>query len=128
MLYSGVVLFVPRATLPHKTATMFAALDRAGRFDEPAVTHGLGRRLPVQLTGVDVFNAFERVAFDCFPELAALWEGLEARIREPIRLAGAGPTLFWIGPPGEADRVTDLASGLDCTIIPTVTADSLWRP
>ncbi len=123
----GVVLFVPRATLPNKTATMFAALDRDGRFDEPTVTHALARRLPVQLTGADVFNAFERVAFDYFPELATLWERLEARIGEPVRLAGAGPTLFWIGPPRESDRVTGLASGLDCTVIPTTTADSLWR-
>ena len=123
----GVVLFVPRTTLPDKTKTMFAALDRDGRFDESVGSRALAARLPTSLAGADIFNAFERVAFDCFPELATLWEGLEARIGEPVRLAGAGPTLFWIGPASEVDRISQLAAGLDCEVIPTATADSVWR-
>ena len=123
----GVVLFIPPDTLPNKTATLFAALDRDGRVDEPTVSTVLARRLPAQMTGADLYNSFERVAFDCFPGLAGLWEQLEARTGEPIRLAGAGPTLFWIGPGDETGRVGEAAAGLDCTVIPTATAGSLWR-
>ena len=124
----GVVLFIPPDTLPNKTATLFAALDRDGRVDESTVSVALARRLPAQISGVDLYNSFERVAFDCFPGLARLWEQLEVRTGEAIRLAGAGPTLFWIGPPGETDRVHEAAHGLDCTVIATTTAGSLWRP
>ena len=123
----GVVLFIPRDTLPNKTATLFAALDRAGQVDGAAVGAALARRLPTHLTGADLYNSFERVAFDCFPGLAGLWEQLEASTGEAIRLAGAGPTLFWIGPLTTADRVAERAAGLDCTVIATATAPSLWR-
>ena len=123
----GVALFVPRATLPDKTATLFAALDRDGRVDPPIVSAALRRRLPAAVTGADLFNSFERVAFDCFPGLAALWEELEARTGEPVRLAGAGPTLFWIGPPEAVEGIAGAARGLDCAVIPTATAGSPWR-
>lgn len=123
----GIVLFIPAETLPNKTATLFAALDRDGQVDGPTVTTALARRLPTRVTGADLYNSFERVAFDCFPGFAALWEQLEARTGEAIRLAGAGPTLFWIGPADEAERVAAAAVGLDCTVIPTAAAGSLWR-
>ena len=123
----GVVLFIPPDTLPNKTATLFRALDRDGRVDEPTVTRSFAGRLPARVTGADLYNSFERVAFDCFPGLATLWEQLEARTGEAIRLAGAGPTLFWIGPTEEAERVSRSAAGLDCTVIPTATAGSPWR-
>ncbi|MCY3646222.1 MAG: 4-(cytidine 5'-diphospho)-2-C-methyl-D-erythritol kinase [Chloroflexi bacterium] len=123
----GVVLFIPPDTLPNKTATLFRALDRDGQVDEPTVSTALAKRLPVQVTGADLYNSFERVAFDCFPGLAGLWEQLEMRTGEPIRLAGAGPTLFWIGPLDETERVRAAAAGLDCTTIPTATAGSPWR-
>ena len=121
------MLFIPPDTLPNKTATLFRAVDRDGRVDEPAVTRSLARRLPARVTGADLYNSFERVAFDCFPGLAALWEQLEARTGEAIRLAGAGPTLFWIGATEDAERVSRAAASLDCTVIPTATAGSLWR-
>ena len=123
----GVVLFIPPDTLPNKTATLFRALDRDGQIDAPTVSTALAKRLPLQVTGADLYNSFERVAFDCFPGLAGLWEQLEARTGEAIRLAGAGPTLFWIGPVDQTEHVRMAAEGLDCTIIPTATAGSPWR-
>ena len=123
----GVVLFIPPDTLPNTTATLFRALDRDGQVDEPTVSTAVAKRLPGHVTGADLYNSFERVAFDCFPGLAGLWEQLEARTGEAIRLAGAGPALFWIGPVDQTERVRQAAAGLDCTIIPTATAGSLWR-
>ena len=116
----GVVLFVPPFTLERKTARMFAALDRHP-FDTGAVSDAFVRLESGNVTSADVFNAFERVAFDLFGELAALWEQLEQRIDEPVRLAGAGPTLFWIGSEERAATVAAAALGLACTVIQTAT-------
>lgn len=123
----GVVLFIPPATIERKTARMFAALD-ALPSDDGAVAAAFAARLPAAMTSADVHNSFERVAFDLFPGLAPLWEALEARIGEPVRLAGAGPTLFWIGPESRAPAVASAAAGLACSVVETATAGSLWRP
>ncbi len=116
-----VVLFVPLATIERKTARMFAALDRLP-FDNGEVSAAFARREASPVAGSDIHNAFERVAFDLFPGLAPLWEALESRSGEPVHLAGAGPTLFWIGQHVDAERVVDATSGLGCTVIPTWTA------
>lgn len=117
-----VVLFVPQTTIERKTARMFEALDRLP-FDDGGVSEAFAHREPGPIHSVDVFNAFERVAFDLFDGLAATWEELEQRIGEPVRLAGAGPTLFWIGTSEKlAVRAFEAASGLACTPILTRTA------
>lgn len=117
----GVVLFVPRDTIERKTARMFAELDRHP-FDSGSVTAAFVARAPSVLSGADIYNAFERVAFDVFPGLHALWEDLEGRLREPVRLAGAGPTLFWIGAEERTGDIVQAARGVPCTVIPTATA------
>ncbi len=112
----GVVVFVPGQTIEKKTPRMFAALDRHP-FDNGSVTESFAAEAPLSITGIDIFNAFERVAFDLFPWLANLWADLERRTGEPIRLAGAGPCLYWIGAPDSAAGVAALASGADCQVI-----------
>ena len=115
-----VVLFVPPTTIERKTARMFAALDRmpldSRLFGELFVADH-----PHYQCSADVFNAFERVAFDLFPWLAELWQDLEQRIGEPVRLAGAGPCLFWIGPSGEGSRIAAACTGAACEVIATHT-------
>jgi 4-diphosphocytidyl-2-C-methyl-D-erythritol kinase len=123
----GVVLFIPRATLERKTARLFAALD-ALPFDAGGVAETFARTAPAAFTSAGVFNAFERVAFDVFPGLATLWERLEARLGEPVHLAGAGPSLFWIGPADAAAAIAARAAGEPCTVIETATAGPAWNP
>jgi len=123
---AAVVLFVSPGTLERKTARLFAALD-AMPFDPGGVSALFARRPATQVTGWDIYNAFERVAFDVFPGLGRLYEALEERTGQPIHLAGAGPTLFWIGPESEAIRIAEAGEGLPCTTIRTRTAPSLWR-
>lgn len=116
-----VVLFVPHTTIERKTARMFAALDRLP-FDSGVISEAFARREPGPIESADVFNGFERVAFDLFDGLAHTWEKLEQRIGEPVRLAGAGPTLFWIGTSARtAGRAVAAAGGLACTPILTRT-------
>ena len=116
-----VVLFIPPESIEQKTPRMFAALGRTP-FDSGAVARHFASQPQANFGSSDVFNAFERVAFELFPWLAALWEDLETRIGEPVRLAGAGPTLFWIGPFGKGVDVASRANGTNCTVIPTRTA------
>jgi 4-diphosphocytidyl-2-C-methyl-D-erythritol kinase len=121
LLPHDVVLFVPPFSIERKTARMFAALDHHA-FDPGGIASTFAIEPPRHVRSADVFNAFERVVFDLFPPLAALWQDLEARTGEPVRLAGAGPTLFWIGPSGSGEAVARSAAGAGCTVIPTRTA------
>lgn len=114
-----VVLFVPRDTIERKTARMFAALD-GHPFDSGSVVGQFVAERPQRVESVAVFNAFERVAFELFPWLSALWADLERRTGEAVRLAGAGPCLFWIGPSG-GERVAAAATGAACDVILTKT-------
>ncbi len=123
----GVVLFVPHISLERKTARMFAELSKLP-FDNGGIAARWAKDPPHRLGGEDIYNSFERVAFDVFPALAGLWEQLEARLGEPVRMAGAGPTLFWIGHERAARTVAAAVEGLPCDVFPTYTAGSLWRP
>jgi 4-diphosphocytidyl-2-C-methyl-D-erythritol kinase len=117
-----VVLFVPNGSLEKKTARMFKALGQTP-FDTGSVAAAFADRPSKQLfSSTEVFNAFERVALDLFPGLAQLWQEIEVRIELAARLAGAGPTLFWIGPPGEGPAIARACRGVDCTVIETRTA------
>lgn len=116
-----VVLYIPEGTLERKTARMFAALDRHP-FDDGRVAEAFAQRPPGPIASGDVYNAFERVAFDLFPGLAELWRALEERAGEPLRLAGAGPTLFWIGDEARAEAAATAGEGLPCAVIATATS------
>lgn len=116
-----VVLFVPPFSIERKTVRMFAALDRQA-FDPGGIASRFAAEPPRHVRSADVSNAFERVVFDLFPPLVSLWQDLEARTGEPVRLAGAGPTLFWIGPSGSGEAIARAAAGAACTVIATRTA------
>lgn len=117
-----VVLFVPPQSIERKTARMFEALGRLP-FDDGRVAAAFAENPPVRFESAMVFNAFERVAFDLFPWLAALWADVEARASSPVHLCGAGPCLFWIGQQGEGSRIAALAQGAACEVIPTRTVN-----
>jgi 4-diphosphocytidyl-2-C-methyl-D-erythritol kinase len=111
-----VVLFIPAQTIEHKTARLFAELDALPA--EPLVVakrFAHGQR--TSITSGEVVNSFERVAREVFEGLGGLWDELERRCGEPVHLAGAGPTLFWIGEPGRGSRVAAEAAGTPCQVI-----------
>lgn len=117
-----VVLFVPGTSIERKTARMFSALGSL-RFAGGAVAEAFAAAPPHLVTMEATFNAFERVAFDLFPWLATLWETLEESTGEHVRLCGAGPCLFWIGPAGHGELVARKAAGADCQVILTRTVN-----
>lgn len=121
----AIVLFVPPETLDRKTPRLFAAIDSTG-FDDGSVARAFVAHPPAVFEAASVFNAFERVAFDLFPGLADLAGDLEARIAQRVRLAGAGPTLFWIGDPADAAAIVEVARGTRCDVLLTATAEAAW--
>ena len=125
--HQGVVLFVPPTQLEGKTRRLFRELDTLDP-DTQSVTMAALEDPGRVWSGEDVFNSFERVAFDVFSGLDTLQADLEARIGSSVRLAGAGPTLFWLGPLSQRENIASRAEGADCTVIPTETAASLWPP
>ena len=121
-----IVLFVPSATIESKTARMFAVFD--AMVPEPETLPGPDAPIALVSTTKDVVNTFEELAPSVFPGLADLQAAIQIRISERVRLAGAGPTLFWIGDTGQGANIATRAVGLPCTVIETATARSLWQP
>ena len=117
-----VVLFVPPASIANKTGSLFKALAKTP-FDDGQETERFLSGHPRLLAIGETYNAFERVAFGTFEGLAELRTAIEAATGHAVRLAGAGPTLFWLGPPGEGKRVAAAAVGLGCDVISTRTAN-----
>lgn len=120
-----VVLFVPRATLEGKTARLFQELARRP-YDDGVASAAFLVAHPRTLHADELHNAFERVAFDAFPGLGTLRAEVEACTGAAVRLAGAGPTLFWIGPPDEGEAIARLARSADCSVYTTQTVGPTW--
>ena len=90
-----VLVVTPPIDLPHKTASLYARLD-AGVFTRGTLTRKLGARIGM---GGDVppqflFNAFDDVAFDAFPDLERYWNACYSLGAREIHLAGSGPSIF----------------------------------
>lgn len=122
LAHHGVVLFIPSATLERKTAQLFERLGRLP-FDHSYRTSRFVAGPRGEFSASDLYNSFERVAFDVFPGLGDLRRSIESRIGGEVRLSGAGPTMFWIGPASATERVAALAAGVDCAVVATRTAD-----
>ena len=66
-------------------------------------------------------NSFEQVAFTFFEGLKDLQLNIEKRIKAPVHLTGAGPTLFWIGMDINSLQSNFQNHNLPCQIIQTST-------
>jgi len=115
-----VVLFIPPGTLERKTGRLFEALDALPVAPMGAASE-FARTSPNALTTDDVRNSFEQVARDLFAGLAGLWSELEESCGMRVHLAGAGPTLFWIGAAGAGPSIATLAAGAACKVVTTRT-------
>jgi 4-diphosphocytidyl-2-C-methyl-D-erythritol kinase len=102
------VIVVPEIVLPPaKTASMYSRLTpadyTAGSFTGNLV-EALEKGSPIG--DAQIFNVFELVAFDLFPELNNVRRDMLAAGAPSVHLAGAGPALFSIHSNHvEADRV-----------------------
>ena len=81
--------------MSNKTAALFGRLGSAS-YTRGALTRKLEARIraggdvPPQL----LFNAFDPIAFDAFPDLEAYWRTLESLGARELHLSGAGPSIY----------------------------------
>ena len=89
------VVLTPPIDMPNKTASAYAKLTPSN-YTNGALTRKLEARIrgggdvPYQL----LFNAFDSVAFDVFPDLEEYWNGFSSIGAREIHLAGSGPSMF----------------------------------
>ena len=89
------VVLAPRIDLPNKTAAMFSKLGPMSY-----TNGGLTRKLAARLASKGdtppqfLFNAFDDVAKETIPGLAAYWDVFHALGAREIHLCGAGPSLY----------------------------------
>jgi len=103
------VLVAPPFSLPDKTKRMYEALspdDFSDGARSDAAAERIRRREP--LDDSDLYNAFERAAYERFLELAAYRDALIAAGARRVHLAGSGPALFALtAGEAEARRIHD---------------------
>jgi 4-diphosphocytidyl-2-C-methyl-D-erythritol kinase len=121
-----VVLFIPRQTFEQKTAKLFQAVAECP-YDTGEHSEMFLRAHPRPVRTAELHNGFERV-LNTFSGLDELAREIESRTGERPRLAGAGPTLFWIGEPGHGPPIAAAASGIECEVVTTTTAGPTWAP
>lgn len=89
------LLVMPPWSLPAKTARMYASLD-PGDFSDGSRTQRLVEALHNGKRPRDdlLYNAFERVAYKVWPQLAQYRDALLEAGARRVHLAGSGPALF----------------------------------
>jgi 4-diphosphocytidyl-2-C-methyl-D-erythritol kinase len=99
------VLLVPPLHLPEKTRRMYGALTPAD-FSDGSRTETLSDRLQrgLPIIDSDLYNVFERAAYEVFEGLDGYRDTLLAAGARRAYLAGSGPTLFALGPDEAAAR------------------------
>ena len=115
-----VVLFVPELHVNKKTQRMFE-LFKGQTFDSGQRSLEFASSVPRNIDIQEVFNSFEQVAFTFFEGLKDLKVNIEKRIKAPVHLTGAGPTLFWIGMDINSLQSNFQDHNLPCQIIQTST-------
>lgn len=103
----GELALLPGEAAEGKTAKMFGALQPSD-FPDGDMSLRVAQRLAQgtmrSIDQLDAYfvNTFENVARDVFPGYARRSQALHNATGRPARLAGAGPTLFAVAPPGVA--------------------------
>jgi 4-diphosphocytidyl-2-C-methyl-D-erythritol kinase len=99
------VLLIPPFRLPEKTTRMYSALTPAD-FTDGARTEALVGWLQrgLAITDADLYNVFERAAYEIFQGLDTYRDALLAAGARRVHLAGSGPALFAMGPEEGAAR------------------------
>jgi 4-diphosphocytidyl-2-C-methyl-D-erythritol kinase len=90
------ILLIPSfISMPDKTKRAYSLVKNndftGGEFCDRAMKTWLNEK-PI---GPDLlFNVFDRVAFEIYPDLKLCWDSMEQIGAENIHLAGSGPVLF----------------------------------
>ncbi len=117
------VLVCPQYDLKDKTKRLYSSLTRAD-LSEGIVTHRLLAAL-VAGTFPDstlLYNAFERVAYDIFDNLATTRQTMIRAGGRDVHLSGSGPTLYTLYPASQQTHARDLHTALQTANLPAYLA------
>ncbi|MCH7606849.1 MAG: 4-(cytidine 5'-diphospho)-2-C-methyl-D-erythritol kinase [Chloroflexi bacterium] len=91
-----VTLICPNATIPNKTASLYSALTPE-HYSGGESTRRLAEILEAgKFVGDGVYNVFDEVAPQVFPELDGLRQRVSTLTNSRLHLSGSGPALFCI--------------------------------
>lgn len=122
-----VVLLTPSLYVPDKTRSLYVMLS-PGSFTRGDLTRKLESRIrgggdvPTQL----LFNVFDSIASEAFPDIQAYWDVFQALGVREIHLAGSGPTLF--APISQKEQGSAIELLLRCRHGWDARLVSLWHP
>lgn len=95
-----IILVFPRHTIANKTKQMYGKI-KPHHYTDGTVTDRLINNLHNEtILETDMFNVFERVAFEIFDELQTLKTSVERDTGLFLHLCGAGPAMFAIDKEG----------------------------
>lgn len=116
--FAWLIVVAPPIRIPEKTKRMYEAL-RATDFSDGRRTEALAERLRQgeRVRGEDLFNAFERVAYETFAGLASHRDKLRDAGAKRVQVAGAGPAVFAVSDSREeADGVAGGLAGSEARV------------
>jgi 4-diphosphocytidyl-2-C-methyl-D-erythritol kinase len=91
-----VVILEPKVSAPpSKTSALYSRIKPA-HFTDGSVTGALATKLRrgEKVESADLFNVFEKVAYEAFSGLKKCRDEFQDMVESPVHLAGAGPSLF----------------------------------
>lgn len=105
---SDVILLVSDIELVNKTPRMYGALAPS-MFSDAVVTDRLVADIysGTVISGNHLYNTFDRVALQIFPELQEVWQDFTQAADGAVHLAGSGPTLFTLVPTQRSREVVE---------------------
>lgn len=89
-----ITLICPRQTIPNKTAQLYARLTPSLHTDGQITTRAIEILCRRAFVTDILYNVFEEVAFQVFPDLGELRNRVQGAVNLPLHLSGAGPALY----------------------------------
>ena len=88
------LLICPNQTIPNKTSTLYSQL-MSSNFSDGGITNRMVSSLLAGQLPIDtMFNVFEPIAFQTFPQLSKIFQLIEENIGLRPHLCGSGPAIF----------------------------------
>ncbi len=91
-----VIILMPGVVIPASKTTDLYSRIKPAHFTDGSLTDAFALRVKRgrKLENAELYNVFEKVAFDAFSGLKKCRDDFQDAVESPVHLAGAGPSLF----------------------------------
>jgi len=109
-----VLLVPPFVQMPDKTRKAYSLIRKEHFTSGEICDHAIKDLSNTNILNLDLlFNVFDQVAFEIWPQLKEYWKALEQARAKNIHLAGSGPALFApVADVNEGNRIRNHLTGL----------------